>query len=257
MTEPFWNKGQFLCVCTLNADSWLLPHDAAAAVLLRDISVRYHMRNKLPVSLQPEQPLKSSFTGRIIRYGNVIKPDLFFYGSVPVLAFAGKLFYSLAPVKGLLFLLGPVTFLVSAITGIPFAYDQSAGYVNPVTGIIIGKSCAGMNYLILLYAMTIVSFLHYFQKKSGKILFQCAAMAGSFLLCIYATAARITVSISLISAGSVFPFLKTETAHKIVGTVIYVTILLLYYSCADHFLKRAMKKYQTESGQKEDISCRQ
>lgn len=202
-----------------------------------------------------EQSVKSVLSGGIMKLYSVIKPDLLFYGSVPVLAFTGKLFYSLAQVQGLLFLLRPVTFLVSAFTGIPFAYDPDVGYVNRVNGIIIGKSCAGMNYLILLYAMTMVSFLRYFQKKSGKILFQFGAMAASFLLSIYATSARIIVSISLISAGGSFPFLKTDTVHKIVGIVIYVTILLLYYSAAEYSLKK-MKKNQSGNPQKEGKSCK-
>jgi exosortase K len=134
---------------------------------------------KEPFSPTSQQPPKSGVSGRMNQLYSAIKPDLFFYGSAAVAAFAGKLFYSLAQVRGLLFLLGPVTFLVSAFTGIPFAYDQTIGYVNPATGIIIGKSCAGMNYLILLHVMTMVSFLRYFQKKSGKILFQCAAAAGT------------------------------------------------------------------------------
>jgi exosortase K len=207
-------------------------------------------------SATPQQSPKSGITSGILNFYAAIKPDLLFYGSATVLAFAGKLFYSLAREEELLFLLGPVTFLVSAFTGIPFAYDPGDGYVNRIAGIVIGKSCAGMNYLILLYAMTVFSFLRYFTKKSEKILFQFAALAGSFLLCIYATAARIIVSIPLISAGDRFPFLKTDIAHKIVGILVYVTILLLYYNVAEYFLKKAAMKKQARYLQKEGKSCK-
>ncbi len=206
--------------------------------------------------LSPEQPRKPDFAARIRRVYADIKPNLFFYVLAAVLAFAGKLFYSLASTRGLLFLLSPVTFLVSAFTGMPFTYDESVGYVNLSTGIVIGKSCAGMNYLILLYTMTVVSFLHYFKKPAGKLLLQVSALAGSWLLCAYATVARIVISISLLSAGDSFPFMKTETAHKIVGIVVYVTILLLYYSIADSIFRRVMKKKDPRY-KKEEMQCKQ
>lgn len=201
------------------------------------------------------QSCVSDFKGKIQRLYSIIKPDIFFYSTVPVLVFIGKLFYSLASAQGLLFLLAPITFLVSAFTGIAFAYDEAVGYVSLQTGIIIGKSCAGMNYLILLYAMTVVSFLHYFNKLTGKILFQGCALAGSWLLCVYATAARIIISIPMLSAGNSLPFLKTDTAHKIVGIVVYVTILLLYYSTADAVFTRVMKKKHPGYG-KGEMPCK-
>lgn len=68
------------------------------------------MRNKEPFS-SPSEQVKSGFIGRILQLYRTIQPDLLFYASVPILTFAGKLYYSLAPVRGLLFLLEPVTFL--------------------------------------------------------------------------------------------------------------------------------------------------
>lgn len=206
--------------------------------------------------VSPEQPRKPDFIARIRQVYTDIKPNLFFYTLAAVLAFAGKLFYSLASTRELLFLLSPITFLVSAFTGIPFTYDESAGYANLASGIVIGKSCAGMNYLILIYTMTIVSFVHYFSKTSGKILLQGCALAGSWLLCVYATAARIIISIPLLSAGNNFPFLKTDTAHKIVGIVVYVTILLLFYSITDAAFRR-IKKKKSPGSKKEEMPCKQ
>lgn len=213
------------------------------------------MNDKKSSSTASAQSCVSDLKGKIQQLYVAVKPDLIFYVLAAVIAFAGKLFYSLAPVRGLLFLLSPVTFLVSTFTGIPFACDESAGYMNLATGIVIGKSCAGMNYLILLYAMTIISFLHYFNKLTEKILFQGCALAGSWLLCVYATAARIIISIPMLSAGDSFPFLKTDTAHKIVGIVVYVTILLLYYSTTDYVFTGVMKKKHSGYG-KEKMPCK-
>jgi exosortase K len=213
-----------------------------SAVFVRLFYRGMFMEDKKPLSPPSTQSPKSGITGRIPQLYRVIKPDLIFYFSAAVLAFAGKLFYSLALMRGLLFLLAPVTFLVSAFTGIPFAYEETIGYVNQNTGIVIGKSCAGMNYLILLYAMTVISFTHYIKTTTGKLMFQGVAIAVSWLLCVYATATRIIISIPLISAGESFPLLKTDTAHKVVGIVVYVTILLIYYNAAEYIFKRFSKR---------------
>lgn len=210
----------------------------------------------------PQEPtdntsLKSGGTGGFTKLFRTIRPDLIFYGSVPVLAFAGKLFYSLSSVRALLFLLAPVTFLVSAFTGIPFEYHEASGFANLYRGIVIGKSCAGMNYLILLYSTTIVSFLHYFKRRIGKLLFMAAALAASYLVCLYVTAARIIISIPLISVGDGLWLLKTDTAHKIVGIVVYLTNLLLYYSTVNYILSRAANKSGPEYAGQEELSCRQ
>lgn len=211
---------------------------------------------------QPQEPienasLKPHDTDQFVKRFSMIRPDLIYYGLVLVLAFTGKLFYSLSSVRALLFLLAPVTFLVSAFTGIPFEYHESSGFINLYRGIVIGKSCAGMNYLLLLYTTTIVCFLRYFRKRIGKILFMAVALVTSYLVCLYATATRIIVSIPLISAGNGFWFLKTDTAHKIVGIVVYLTILLLYYSAISYILNRAAKRGGPESAGQEEMSCRQ
>lgn len=180
--------------------------------------------------------------GRFAKLFSAIRRDLLYYAPIPVLVFAGKLFYSLSSVQSLLFLLAPVTFLVSAFTGIPFEYYEASGYANLYQGIVIGKSCSGMNYLLLLCSTTMICFLHHFKKPGRKFLFMIAALAASYLVCIYATAARIIVSIPLLSAGDGFWFLKTDIAHKIVGIVVYLTIFLLYYSAVSYILNRAAKR---------------
>lgn len=214
------------------------------------------MREKKSGPVPAEHSAPSAFEGKVLKVYYAVKPDLLFYRLALVFAFAGKLFYSLAGARELLFLLGPVTFLISAFTGMPFTYDETIGYVNHLTGIVIGKSCAGMNYLILLYAMTVISFIKYFKRTSGRLLFQCAALAVSYLLCVYATAARIVISIPLVTAVNGFPFLKSETAHKIIGIVVYSSTLLLYYGITDYFLKKAMKKNSGPSQQQEEASCK-
>ena len=82
-----------------------------------------------------------------------------FYVIALLIAFGLKYHYSRASSEDLAWILRPTAGVVEQISGIHFEKEEGTGYINREHRIIIVPSCAGVNFLIIAFCMTVFSFI--------------------------------------------------------------------------------------------------
>lgn len=138
-----------------------------------------------------------------------------------------KLFFSLSEPSELTWMLFPATKLVEAFTGISFLYDSESGYRNLDAAIVIGKSCAGINFFIIALCMTVFSFMTSFKRR--KLLIFAVFVVAAYAVTVAVNAFRIIGGIALVNVGDHFRIAITGSIHEAEGIMVYFFFLVLYY----------------------------
>jgi exosortase K len=155
---------------------------------------------------------------------------LVLFYSVGLLAALGlKTIYSRGGSEDLKWILLPTTRLVEALSGLTFEYEKHAGFVNRAEGIIIAPSCAGINYMIIVFCSFYFSFLPRFKASGAKLAWLGCSLGLAYLVTLGANAGRIMLSILLFEADIYGGWVTPERVHRIEGTVIYFLFLLVVY----------------------------
>jgi exosortase K len=145
------------------------------------------------------------------------------------LAVGLKHHYSTAASEDLTWLLRPTAWLVERISGIPFAQEAGAGFVNYARRIVIAPACAGANFLIIAFCMAVFSGLHHMRHEGLKWLWLAGALIGAYGLTVFVNAVRIIVSIYSYGEDINFGWLMAQRMHRLEGVVIYFFFLCLFY----------------------------
>lgn len=157
------------------------------------------------------------------------------------LAYLLKSIYSQGNSETLGWLLAPTAALVELFTGIPFVCEAGTGWVNYHHHVAIVPSCAGGNFLIILFCLLSLHCVYALRRMpSVKYLFPAIVLSlvfayGATLL---VNSARIRVSIILYGADIYKGWLTPELVHRVAGIVIYYLSLLGCYTLLLMFLQK-------------------
>ena len=172
---------------------------------------------------------------RFYRIKDFVKQNFFFYllGFAVILGL--KYFYSKAGSDALIWILAPTTKWVSILSGIPFSYESGLGYVNHNLRYVIAPSCSGVQFMLILMATLMFSFVH--RTGSGRFLWTLGSIMVSYPLTVFINGLRIVVAIylPLFLEGSNFHgvLLTPDRLHTLIGTVVYFVSLLTIYRLVD------------------------
>lgn len=177
----------------------------------------------------------------------VIKQNLIFYLLGILLIVGIKYFYRGAGSDELRWLLAPTTYLVTLLCGIPFVYESNAGYVNHSLRFLIAPSCCGIQFMLIIMATLIFSFIHRTQKK---LCWMSASIGVSYLLTIFVNAMRIVLAIyipAFLENTKLQGLCGTpEQLHTAIGVCVYFASLLAVYHIAEViFSKTALQWRQS------------
>ena len=158
-----------------------------------------------------------------------------------------KLHYSTASVNELDWILFPTAKAVEGITGISFQKEALTGYVNWDVQIIIAKSCAGINFLIVLVIMLAVMNLRSQASLKKKWLSLPGILLFSYMITIFANAIRIVLSIYCFQLNIFSHWLTKDRFHRITGVIIFFTILSIMYHISLRITsgKHSLSKHMT------------
>lgn len=151
-----------------------------------------------------------------------------------------KLFLIVSNASDLGWILSPTMYLVKAFTGLQFFFDPAKGYINFENAVVVGTSCAGVNYLVLALCMTIVSFVPRFTRH--KLPAFAVLILAAYTVTILVNSFRIVVGIALLHTASHFRFKLTDTVHEAQGIFVYFTFLVLYYVSLQALVSRRERK---------------
>jgi len=144
------------------------------------------------------------------------------------LAFGIKYHYSRAEAGQLKWILAPTTRLVEALSGDDFIWKTHAGYFSQERRFLIAPSCAGINFLIMAFAMSVWFTLPRLSSHRRRFLAVFLALAGAYGLAILINALRICLS--LYTKGYQAPLgLDPSEVHRLVGIVVYFSSLMVLY----------------------------
>ncbi len=155
-----------------------------------------------------------------------------FYLAGFAVAWALKAFYSQAGADALSWILAPVAWLAGALGGIPFEREPHAGWVSHAHGVIVGPSCAGLNFLIIAF-MTCLSFVHRLSRTRARVAWLFASLAAAYVLTIVVNAQRVIATVHLRHWDIYGEVVTQQRAHRAAGALIYCFALLLFYEAID------------------------
>jgi exosortase K len=169
------------------------------------------------------------------------------------IAWALKYHYSIANAEHLKWILAPTAALVESITGHPFYFETSSGYINHELQIIIAPACAGVNFLIAAFGISVfcgIFTLSGFQKKCFWLI-TCAA--GVYLATISVNAFRIWISIATIAADIHAGWFTPQRVHRMSGILIYFFFLSIFY----HIIQKIIQMLQIRRADLKNRTARQ
>ncbi len=153
--------------------------------------------------------------------------NYFFYFITLAGLFLLKIYYRNTQTDNLLWILKPTSILTGILTGIKFTFVSLEGYVHPALEIVIDKSCAGVNFFILCFFLTVFKKLNNCNSFKELSINYIIMLFLSFLITIIANSFRITGALfieKLINNAG-----RLNWLHRAEGILVYLTILIVYY----------------------------
>ncbi len=162
-----------------------------------------------------------------------------------VLLFAGglKVFYSMASVNDLRWVLAPTCIFVEIVTGETFEFESYAGYMNADYSYLIASSCSGMNFLITAFLMLAIVRLW---KREASWAMIPATFLIAYLTTIVANTVRIAVAIRLHRMSPDMIWVNPEQLHRFEGIFIYFGFLLLLFVLSESLNENASSRFKDQ-----------
>ncbi len=150
-------------------------------------------------------------------------------------AYALKLGYSRAGVEDLDWILAPTAKLVGALRGERLA-ASAAGWAPPDGSYVIAPACAGVNFLILAFVVSVLGFSYRFRSSRGRFLFWLVALGGAWTITLVVNTVRILAAVELYRREPPFGW-TPEQLHRLVGVVVYLGALWGLFAALDRLTR--------------------
>lgn len=157
---------------------------------------------------------------------------------VVLACFALKSYYSSADSQDLFWILAPTAYLVQMFSGLEFVNEPGLGWFNQPFEVVIAPSCAGVNFLIMVFCMS--AFQVIFSQADGfrRIIRVGLAGCGAYVVTLLVNSVRIWLSVLLFRADISADWLSPGAVHRIMGVTLYYVVLCFYYLLVSSMLKR-------------------
>lgn len=164
--------------------------------------------------------------------------SVFNYSVLFIIILFFKHIYSCAPIEYLKWIMHPVSIIISSLTGMPFIWEAGTGYVNYDSMIIIARSCAGVNFLLLAFVL-----LSYRKLKSTSIITGCIVLFISltiaYLYTLFTNSIRILLAIIIFKSKMFDHIIDEATLHEYEGIAVFFSGLILLQFILELLEKRS------------------
>ena len=159
-----------------------------------------------------------------------------------------KLFYSRATSEELMWLVGPVAFILELFTDLSFVREAGFGWVDFDNNIVIAPPCAGVNFLIIAVCMSSFLLLTRDRSPGGMAITIVITGLASYAVTVLACASRIVLSVHVFRLDIYSGWLTQEAVHRVVGVCIYYLFLCLYFHLLCRFSPQDCRAFEAPEG---------
>lgn len=172
----------------------------------------------------------------------IINRNFPYYIIAVIIFIALKFLYTQSTNNDLLFILAPTDILVSIITGTYSVYQPEAGFMHDQLNIVVGKSCAGINFMLLSFITLSFVTIRRPEKSIYKALVIPATLIFAYIFTIFTNTCRIVVSIHVQHLADTFYMVRPhELLHEATGIAINLSFLVLLFYFAEKSINK--RKY--------------
>jgi exosortase K len=172
----------------------------------------------------------------------IIQQNAVFYLAAILIALALKQHYSQAIAGDLDWILSPTAGLVSLITGDKFSFQAGTGYVCDTQRIIIAPACAGVNFMLMAFGMSVFTGTHHMESPRHRLLWLAGSLAASYGVTLMVNTLRIIVSIHTFHENIFSGGFMWQWVHRLEGIVIYFFFQYLFYSMIRGVIRQYVEK---------------
>ncbi len=155
------------------------------------------------------------------------------YLATALIAITLKSYYSRATVADLAWILEPTAAVVGWLRRQPLVLDADSGWMPPDGSFVIAPACAGVNFLILVFAVSTVGFAHRLRASRQRCGWFVVVACAAYLLTIVVNSLRVTLAVGLYEAEVHAGSLTAARVHRLAGSVIYLAGLWVAWGALD------------------------
>lgn len=149
-----------------------------------------------------------------------------------------KFWYNSASVDELSFILAPTSKILAFITNSETTFISGKGYLHYHTNIMLVKSCSGFQFGILCFAMLNWLLLSYTKSTAEKTCSIAVSLIIAYFVTIFTNASRILLALFSQKGAEIFISDQPHSfIHEVIGTITYITSLVLIYITVEYLLK--------------------
>ncbi|MFO8054820.1 MAG: exosortase K [Bacteroidales bacterium] len=153
-----------------------------------------------------------------------------------------KFWFAWADNQVLFVLLKPTNAIFSIMTASESAYSPDTGFYHEKFNILIDKSCAGYNFMLINFLMVYVLVLKYVKKPHFKWLLLPLTLAFSLVITVFVNSFRIIASANFQHTIHKMLNVKQEIVHQTIGVITYLSFLIIIYLITEKILARKYEK---------------
>ena len=164
---------------------------------------------------------------RLSRSG-VVKTKLLWFSLILLVVWAMKRYYSAAGADDLWWILGPTARLAGG-TAVGFVAEPGTGYLCRERMFLIGKSCAGLNFMIAAFAMLAFTLRRRVVSCASGAHVLAGCLLAAYAATVMVNAARIAIAMWLAAHPLTMSRLTPAQVHRLEGVIVYFVGLVLLH----------------------------
>lgn len=149
---------------------------------------------------------------------------------VALVAYGLKRHYADASTDALSWILTPTAHLVGLVTGVAFAAVPGEGYFSAERMFLIEKACAGVNFMIVAFAMVAFALLHRARTVRHAAWIIAVSLLASYVAAVLVNTVRIVIAMWLSAHPMRWSSLTPADIHRLEGITVYFGGLWLLYA---------------------------
>ena len=138
-----------------------------------------------------------------------------------LIAWALKRHYSDARVEDLLWILTPTARLVGGVCGVTFTLVPGEGYFAREQLFLIGKACAGVNFMIAAFVMLVWAFVRHARSLRTVLGVLGLCLVAGYAAAVLVNTVRIAIAMWLAAHPAVLSAFAAAEVHRVEGIMVY------------------------------------